>query len=502
MGLLQTTFLVAVSYVGWKTAGLPFVPFDLFDWAARVLPGSVVTVAIEWLIAIALALHAGNISTAAKVAEQLIAVTGQLAIGSVAASLLFAGLSYSDEPAVLPGGVLGAILGLFAILVELQVNKVSSQSMVNLAWVAGTFVTWGIALGWMSDRLNRVKSRQTDGRRQFFKRLVLVTGLPSLLTALWGYALEGRRVSAPGARWSDDHPLPNDGARVTPLVGTRPELTRLENHYRIDIDTRAPVIDINQWHLTIGGLIERPTAMTLSELRREEPLHQFVTLSCISNPVGGDLIGTTRWTGVSLRRLVRQWGVQPRATHMRITSADGFFETVALDLIERDPRVMLTYAWDGLPLLAEHGFPLRIYIPDVYGMKQPKWIVGIDFIDRWEPGYWVQRGWDREGRMLATSAIDVVAIEPKPGAPDGRKEVVAGGIAHAGARGISKVEARVDDGEWREAQVRDPVSETTWIVWRADLAAPDGDHTISVRCSEADGTPQPGAFHNKRIKLS
>src|SRR5262245_53049392 len=114
VGLLQTVFLVAVSYLGWKVAGLPFVPFDLFDWTARVVPGSVITVAIDGLVALSLALHVGNISTAAKVAEQLIAIAAELAIGTVTAGAFFAVLSYSDESAIAPGSVLGAILGLFA----------------------------------------------------------------------------------------------------------------------------------------------------------------------------------------------------------------------------------------------------------------------------------------------------------------------------------------------------------------------------------------------------
>src|ERR1700745_4201659 len=101
--------------------------------------------------------------------------------------------------------------------------------------------------------------------------------------------------------------------------------------------------------------VENPAAFTLQDLQRYEPMHhQFVTLECISNPVGGDLIGTTRWTGVSLQRVLDRVGRDPRATHLRITSADAFYETVALELIDRDPRVMLTYAWDGLPLFVEH----------------------------------------------------------------------------------------------------------------------------------------------------
>ena len=193
-----------------------------------------------------------------------------------------------------------------------------------------------------------------------------------------------------------------------PVTGTRPEFTPLDHHYRVDTDTRAPRIDVERWRLRVGGMVERPLAFTLDELRLHEPVHEFVTLSCISNPPGGDLISTTRWTGVSLKRLLQALILDPAATHLRITSADGFFETVSIATIRSDERIMLAYAWDGVPLPVEHGFPLRLYVPDLYGMKQPKWIVSIDAIDRWEPGYWVARGWDREGTVAIASAIDVV----------------------------------------------------------------------------------------------
>src|SRR5262249_16596003 len=148
--------------------------------------------------------------------------------------------------------------------------------------------------------------------------------------------------------------------------------------------------------------------LTLQDLQLLEPTHQFVTLSCISNPLAGELIGTTRWTGVSLQRVLPRAGLQDSATHLRLSSADGFFEVVDLDLVRADPGVMLAYAWDGVPLAAEHGFPLRLYVPDVYGMKQPKWIRMLEAINHWEPGYWVARGWDRTGQMKATSVIDTV----------------------------------------------------------------------------------------------
>jgi DMSO/TMAO reductase YedYZ molybdopterin-dependent catalytic subunit len=508
VGALLSAPFIAASYLGWKLGGLPFVPFDLFDWIARELPGSVVTFGIDSAVTILRGLHVGSTAAAGKTAEQAMAIAAFFAAGVVSGSVLSGVLRLSDEPALLFGTVLGMLLGASALFVEQRLRRI--DSLVDASWILAMFLAWGVAFGWIHDRFRGVNGDSTgpglvtDGRfdrRGFLIRLAWAAGMPTLFTAAWALVMGGRRAGAAGVRWSDGHPLPNAGALVTPVPGTRPELTPLEDHYRIDADTRAPIVDEHRWRLKIGGLVDHPLELTLDDLRREEPLHQFVTLSCVSNPIGADLIGTTRWSGVSLQRLLGRFQLQPGATHLRISSADGFFEVVALETIENDPRVMLTYAWDGVPLLMEHGFPLRIYIPDVYGMKQPKWIEAIEVIDRWEPGYWVVRGWDREGRMKATSVVD--AVDVGTAAPDasGRRFASAGGIAHAGSRRISRVEVRVDEGEWRAARLREPLSETTWVVWRADLPSAAGDHIVTVRSYEVDGTAQTGQLHSKRGKL-
>jgi DMSO/TMAO reductase YedYZ molybdopterin-dependent catalytic subunit len=510
IGALLSAPLIATSYLGWKLGGLPFVPFDLFDWIARKLPGSVVTIGIDSAVAVLRAADIGGTAALVKSAEQAMAIGAFVAAAALSGAVLFGVLRLSNEPALLLGTILGGMLGGLALLVEHGLRRIESAVWADMFWILGTFVAWGLAFGWTCDRLREANDNPTgsrlatDGRvdrRGFLIRVAWAAGLPSVLTAVWGL-VGGRRADAAGARWSDGHPLPNAGAVVIPVSGTRSELTPLEDHYRVDADTRAPVIDGQRWRLKIGGLVDDPQELTLDDLRREETLHQFVTLSCISNPVGGDLIGTTRWSGVSMQRLLRRVRLRPGATHLRIASADGFFEVVSLETIENDPRVMLTYAWDGVPLLMEHGFPLRIYIPDVYGMKQPKWIEAIDVIDRWEPGYWIVRGWDREGRMKATSVVD--AVDTGTSAPDasGQRVASVGGIAHAGARRISKVEVRVDDGEWRDARLRDPLSGTTWVIWRADLPLKTGDHMVTVRSYEGDGRSQFGPFHSKRVKRS
>ena len=155
---------------------------------------------------------------------------------------------------------------------------------------------------------------------------------------------------------------------------------------------------------------------------------------------------------------------------------------------------MLVYAWNGKPLLAEHGFPLRLYRPGRYGMKQPKWITEIALVRDEIEGYWVQRGWDAVAAMKTTSVIDVVGRDQleQRGA---RTLVPIGGIAHAGDRGISKVEVRVDDGPWESARLRQPLSGLTWVLWRYEWPFVEGTHVFSVRAYDGTGALQPTEPH-------
>jgi DMSO/TMAO reductase YedYZ molybdopterin-dependent catalytic subunit len=506
-GLFLTLPLVAIFYLGYRVAALPFPPFNLFDWQTRILPGSVLAKGINTMVRVIGWTHATDTSRVAKLAEQSMAVSEFILAGMAISALFFTFLRLgSRKAALLAGRILGVALGL---AIAWAGNLIESSSTVSAAaravWIVLLFVAWGAALGWVYQRLRRdqvaaateesagASAAERADRRRFLARFAGIASVITVVAAAVGKVGGRRETAAPttgGEPWSATHPLPNAGAAVQPAAGTRPELTPVSRHYRIDIDTSPPSIRETSWRLRIHGLVAKPLEWTLADLRARQAMHQFITLSCISNTVGGDLTGTTRWSGVSLQQLLPDLGLQPNATHLKIQSADGFFEVVALDAIRGDGRVMLTYAWDGLPLPEKHGFPLRIYIPDRYGMKQPKWIESIEATDHWEPGYWVVRGWDREARMKATSVIDTIATNMMIAQPAQEMRVPIGGIAHAGVRGISKVELRVDNGEWMPAELRTPLSGQTWVVWRLDWPMQRGKHTFTVRCFEGDGTPQ------------
>jgi DMSO/TMAO reductase YedYZ molybdopterin-dependent catalytic subunit len=500
---LVTVALIGTLFFGWRVAGLPFVPFDVFDWLTRVLPGRLIAFGIGTMVSVIRTLNLGPTSDIAKLAEQLMAITIAFIAGVVAGTILFVVLRAGRTRShVIPGLLLGLVFAVPAILVSLHGSQTSSVGPVaNSVWILGAFLVWGAVLSRSLQRLIDF-GKTSDAavaridRRRFLVRLGGTTAAITVAGAVVGELAEERRreavVRAGGepVLWSATNPLPNANAPVEPAAGTRPELTPLERHYRIDINTIPPKVDEQQWRLQITGLVQKPLAFTLQDLQRYEPMHQFVTLSCISNPVGGDLIGTTRWTGVSLQRFLPDLRLTPSATHLKIGSVDRFFEVISLDAIKADPRIMLTYSWDGVPLKREHGYPLRIYIPDHYGMKQPKWIESIEVTDHWEPGYWVRRGWNNVAQMHATSVIDTVAVDMTMIAANPNKVVPIGGIAHAGARGISKVEVQMDDGPWEEAELRAPLSPVTWVIWKYKWPFHSGKHTFTVRCSEGNGTPQ------------
>jgi DMSO/TMAO reductase YedYZ molybdopterin-dependent catalytic subunit len=284
--------------------------------------------------------------------------------------------------------------------------------------------------------------------------------------------------------------LPNADDPLMPAPGTRPEYTPLKDHYKVFIRSEPTVIDGASWTLPITGLVDNPLNLTRDDLRQNYTAReQYVTLRCISGRIRTSLISTTLWSGASLKEVLEDAGLQPEARFLHITSGDGFYETVDLDLVMSDERIMLAYDWDGNPLPVDHGFPLRIWIPDLYGMKQPKWITGMEVTGEYQEGYWVERGWDEVARVRTVSAIDSVAAEAVY-EQDGQQMVPIGGMAYAGARGISMVELRVDGGEWQEARLRSPLSETSWVIWRFDWPFEAGEHTFEVRCFEADGAAQ------------
>jgi DMSO/TMAO reductase YedYZ molybdopterin-dependent catalytic subunit len=509
-GALLTAPLIALLYLVHKLVGLPYLPFDFFDWMTRLLPGSMVTFGIDMMID-TIRFFGVGVAGAARTAERVIAVIQLFLMGVAGGVIFFAIFRLRDaRPDVISGLAAGALAGLPMIGISIAIEGSTVEPVLVVLWLSAVFLAWGAALREIYVRVTPLPSDPTADsvpaaaptvdRRQFLIRVGAVTAVITVASSSLGSllarqarqeqerALEGSMAHV--AETSTGSPFPNSSDPLMPAPGTRPEYTPLKDHYKVSIRTAPTVIDGDTWRLPILGEVDNPLSLTLDDIRNNyEPRSQFVTLSCISGRVGTDLISTTMWTGASVQDILADARPSDKARYLFIKSGDGFYETVDLDLIASDSRIMLAYDWDGHSLPIDHGFPLRIWLPDRFGMKQPRWITEIMVVEDYREGYWVERGWDEVARVKATSVIDTVAQDATYES-DGKTMVPVGGIAFAGARGISRVEVRVDGGPWREAKLRGPLSETTWVLWRYDWPFEAGPHGFEVRCVEADGTPQ------------
>ncbi|GMR09525.1 MAG: hypothetical protein BMS9Abin28_0344 [Anaerolineae bacterium] len=497
LGTLTSIPVLALGYLGETIAGLPFTPFDLFDGLARILPGELLTIGIDALISVITALNVGPTSEVAKTAEQSMALLMFVAIGG-AFGVLLRWLGRDDLRQLTGYGVrAGAVLFGAFWLVSVAVGF----SQVNVLWIglwfAILYVSWGWSLGWLILRAGPALAGDPTSslsRREFVG--LLGGSVVTLSVGSWGVASLLGKEDPPARAQVEildtstlvDSPSAQAlAARIDPAPGTRLEITPNEDFYRIDINTRKPRLVPETWRLELKGLVDRPLSLTLDEIRAMPPLSYHHTLSCISNRIGGDLISTTRWTGVRVRDVLELAGMHSTAEELFIEAADGFYESVPMSDLMGD-RTIFAYAMNGAPLPEENGYPLRIIIPHRYGMKQPKWIVNMEVLDREGRGYWVERGWSPEAFVRTTSVIDNVATEA---VDEEMGTVPVGGIAYAGANGISKVELQVDDGPWVEADLRAPsLSPLTWVQWRYDWPRESGRHLFRVRAYDGLGELQ------------
>lgn len=520
-GILVSIFLtvpiIILMFIGDVLFDLAFAPFDLFNWVARVLPGPVITFGIDLMID-TLRFLGINVADAAKTAEQILAVLVFILIGVGIGTVFFIATNQrSNPPGRVDGLIVGALFGFPVIAIGVVEGNSIQPSWVNILWELLLFASWGVTLSWADRRLweqpavsssqevavpdeGEVRQVERLNRRQFLVTLGAVSavitvagaGLAAILKTTGGGTDQEAQDGTPEHSTGDisTKQLPNQDDPVSPAPGTRPEYTPLKDHYKVFIELEPTVIDGSTWKLPVTGMVSTPLMLSLDDIRQKyQSQDRYITISCISGRVGTSLIGTTQWTGVPVQEVLADAGVQPGAKYLQINSGDGFHESISLELVGSDPRIMFCYAWDGNPLPVEHGYPLRIWIPDRYGMKQPKWITSVEVTDTYMEGYWVERNWDEVAQVKTTSVIDTVAVDAVYDGPN-TSLVPVGGIAFSGDRGISKVEVRVDNGPWVEAQLRSPLSETTWVIWRYDWPFEAGDHLFEVRAFEADGTPQ------------
>ena len=268
------------------------------------------------------------------------------------------------------------------------------------------------------------------------------------------------------------------------LPGLSPYLTPNEEFYRIDTALLTPQVDADSWRLRVTGMVDRPFELSFAELLRMDMVEELVTLACVSNEVGDDLVGNAAWLGVPLATLLDRAGARADATQIVGRSTDGFTAGFPTEQA-RDGRVaMVAVGMNGDPLPIAHGYPARLVVAGLYGyVSATKWLTEIE-LTRFEDfdAYWIPRGWSKLGPIKTQSRIDV----PRDRATVAAGTVTVGGVAWAPDRGIRRVEVRVDDGPWQEAQLAGASNDSTWAQWLLRWDAQSGDHVL--RCRATDGT--------------
>ncbi len=272
------------------------------------------------------------------------------------------------------------------------------------------------------------------------------------------------------------------------LAGLAPWRSPNSDFYRIDTALVVPTVDPDDWTLRIHGLVDREIEISYRELIGRKLTEDWVTLCCVSNEVGGDLIGNAWWSGVRVADLLEEAGVQAGADAVKQTSEDGWTCGTPIEALRDDRNAMLAVAMNGEPLPVEHGFPVRMVVPGLYGfVSATKWVVDLE-VTRFDDfsAFWTDRGWSARGPVRTQSRVEV----PRDGGSVKKGSVRVGGHAWAQHTGVEKVEFRLDGDAWQDAELGRVPGNDTWVQWSGAVDVADGSHTLAVRATDRSGYTQ------------
>ncbi len=274
------------------------------------------------------------------------------------------------------------------------------------------------------------------------------------------------------------------------VAGITPWRTAAGPFYQVAAEIGPPAIEPKDWSLRIHGMVDRPLTFTYDDIVTRAKSGGWVTLCCVSNEVGGDLIGNAYWTGVLVRSLLAEAGVQSGADAVKQTSYDGWTCGTPIEALTDDRLALLAIGMNGEPLPIEHGFPVRMVVPGLYGyVSATKWLVDLE-VTRFSrfTAYWTERGWAEKGPVKTESRIDV----PRSGAQVREGAVAVGGVAWAQHTGIAKVEFQIDGGPWQVARLGGVPDNDTWVQWSGNAQLGKGSHEVRVRATDKSGYTQTG----------
>ena len=430
-----------------------------------------------------------------KLALEIVVVTVSLGIGAafgVLARRRF-GLGAAGFAAF---GAIGFLASLGDPVSSPGVTIVSAVVAVTvglsiLNWLLASSLARGVMLGGQADGA-RIGFMPDWSRRSFLVRAGGV-GVGAFAAGIIGRKLLERQRVAPVGAGTGVPPasvtvptLPPEADLAASVAGLTPIVIPNDRFYQIDTALLTPIVKTDDWSLRIHGLVDRETTLTWAELIELPMFEQYVTIACVSNEIGGDLVGNAKWTGVRLREVLDLAGVQSSATQLVGRSVDGWTAGMPTAWVmdpAREPMIALKMNDEPLP--PAHGYPARLIVPGLYGyVSATKWLKELELttLESFD-GYWVPLGWAKEAPILTQARIDT----PRGRVPGGTVPIA--GIAWAPDRGIARVEVAVD-GIWQEARLSAPISDATWVQWVYDWPATPGQHVIQVRATDGSGNTQ------------
>ncbi|MGQ4601042.1 molybdopterin-dependent oxidoreductase [Nocardia sp. R6R-6] len=419
-------------------------------------------------------------------------------------ALVVAGLAGAVERGTRPAGS-----WLFVTFAVLAAGVAATQNGLvgALPTVVGAAI--GIyALRVLTRRIDRTVAPQTTSpartdtgqrrvsgpqRRDVLQGLLVAGGL-AVVTGVGGRLLGSRRRDVSGERAAVRLPEPTAPAAPLPpgadlrVPGLTPYLTANDDFYRIDTALIVPQVSKDDWSLRIHGMVDREIRLSWADLAHRPVEEKLITLACVSNPVGGDLIGNARWLGYRLDRLLAEAGPHPDADMVLSHSTDGWTAGTPLVVLTDGRDALLAVGMNGEPLPVRHGYPARLVVPGLYGyVSATKWVTELE-VTRFDraTAYWTRRGWSALGPIKTGTRIDT----PRDGKRLAPGRVRIAGIAWAQHRGIGTVEIQIDNGPWQPAHLSDEQSVDTWRQWVFDWDADAGPHTIRARATDGTGEIQ------------
>lgn len=420
--------------------------------------------------------------------DKLALLTGMA--GMIALLAIVAGLLSRRRwwPGALLIGVFG-LVGAAAVLTRPDVTGAGTLIAPLVSLIVGVAV-----FVWLHHAaLAAETSEDVDtGRRQFLTTSVIVAagagaaGIAGGLITRNAGVESSKRAAAAAIPRIPAPPIPFGADFVS--SGTPTFVTTNRDFYRIDTALTVPQLRAEDWHLRLHGMVDRELVLSYEDLLRRRLEHRTITLTCVSNDVGGPLISNANFLGVPVRDLLLEAGVQRGGQQLFTTSTDGYTAGTPLDvLLEPNRGALLAVGMNGEPLPAEHGFPVRMVVPGLYGyVSATKWLVDAEVTTFGREHYWQQRGWAQQAPIKTQSRIDRPRTrDVVPAGP-----VTIAGIAWAQHTGIDRVEVRADDGPWVQAELATDVSRDTWRMWRAPIALPAGEHTVECRATDRTGQIQ------------